>query len=374
MTVHAECNESSVSSPESCPLWLIDTFPSDLQVVSGTTCSADNWMVNGTLSTPQDQPPDICMHGADQLNPSYNDKNWELFSIDSTGNPYYYLDYISGTTTTNYLSQMYDTASSTWYWIQFAVYPDHYNQSLAYCAITGYPNESIIECGQWFYQNPLNTSEYLPYSVTIDDHGCDFVSDDICVYDNGNDNILVSGVDISGDYSLWSDPSDYDGFKTTSGYTAWIRFMNNTWIIGYAQTLSDSVYAVCNADLAETQINPFDITTCNGYWALTNQSCCHSLVISNTDCNSKPTMAPTASPSLSPTVEPTIHPTNAPTASPIAAPSHSPSVTPTEGPSSIPTAVPSYGACFTNMFAMVGVTQHFQKLRETVQKYQFESF
>ena len=32
------------------------------------------------------------------------------------------------------------------------------------------------------------------------------------------------------------------------------------------------------------------------------------------------------------------------------------------------------GTCFTNMLAMVGVIQHFQKLRETVQKYQFVSF
>jgi len=182
------------------------------------------------------------------------------------------------------------------------------------------------------------------------------VSDQICVYNSQFDH----GVTINGDYLFYLTAVHYDGFRKTTGDLVYIRYMDDTWKIGYDNDLSEVVYAECQAALTPQQVNPFDITSCNGYWALvhmngTSSSCCDALIVSNTLCADKPTLTPTAlpttaSPSLSPTEVPTNVPTYAPTTTTTMEPSLLPTVAPTtvlpttspsENPTHIPTHIPT---------------------------------
>eukprot|EP01084_Bolivina_argentea_P025925 48197_1 len=280
MTIHATCNECTVSNIQSCPLWNIngEGINTNFKVSNGAKCQADSWFINNTLQTPQNQPIDICMHNTDQFNPNLNDQPWELFSIDRAGNPYYFTDSIG-----QYLTQYLDNKTSQWYWIQHETQTLSYTQSVAYCAISNYPIQSIIDCAPWYHQSITNSSQYLLYNVNINDHNCTFASDNICVYDSSLPYDIFNK-DINGDYEFWDGILQYDGFKKTIGVLVYIRFQENTWKIGYAADLHTDIYSTCNNSIANTQINPFDITSCNGYWQLPNQPCCDILTISNTIC------------------------------------------------------------------------------------------
>eukprot|EP01083_Nonionella_stella_P282030 959860_1 len=289
MTIHAICSDctTTVSNLEDCPSWnIIGEGIHPIFTIQDGKCLAENWIINNTLQTPQNQPPDICMHHTDQYRPEYNDINLELFGVDMYQNPYYFFD-----AQPQYFGQYYDTIHSQWYWIQYTTRPSTHRESIAYCLISGYPNQSIIDCAPWYYQNPSNSSQYLPYDMTIDDHDCAFPSDAICVYD-ATLPYAAFNKDINGDYSLYRDPNSYEGFSKGTGGLVYIRFVNNTWKFGYNADLDEYIFSTCNNNKANTQINPFDITSCNGYWQLHNQSCCDTLTISNTPCVSRPTRAP----------------------------------------------------------------------------------
>ena len=87
MTIHAKCNQCGLSNPGDCASWNIieQNEDQELTLTANHQCQADNWITNGSIITPQNQPPEICMHNTDQFDPSLNDKEWKLFSVNGLG-------------------------------------------------------------------------------------------------------------------------------------------------------------------------------------------------------------------------------------------------------------------------------------------------
>jgi len=164
VTTQAICNQCALSGPQYCTSWRVlnpsSTTPAVLDITANAVCTADNWFVNDTLSAPYQQPIEFCMHQTDQYNAQFNGIYWELFALDSRGNPYYYVQ-----AKNQYLAQLYDHSESQWYWVQFqAPLPVAYTQSIAYCAISTHPTQSLLDCAPWHYLDSQQ-QQYLLYNV-----------------------------------------------------------------------------------------------------------------------------------------------------------------------------------------------------------------
>ena len=171
------CDDSIVSYPEQCPFWDIIDYGIDanFKITTGDICIADDWTETAT-----NLPLSICtwnISSAEMENYYFmNDETWNLYTVDTNGNAYYY-----NSDDVKYTYQYYDVSNDEWLWA-VSDYVGDSNYKI-FCK-QSYKNEDIAQCQEWQFYDYEVSQFKVNSNIAMQSSECPIHAEHVCVYDS----------------------------------------------------------------------------------------------------------------------------------------------------------------------------------------------